>query len=43
MYRFELQTHDFNVGIRSSSSDAMKIFVGKSPKGEPIVTLSHCI
>ena len=40
---FQLQSHDFSVGIRSSSSDVMKMFASKGPNGESIASPSHCI
>ena len=42
-YRFQLQRYNFSAGIRSSSSDVMKIFASKGPNGEPIATPSYCI
>ena len=40
---FQLQSHDFSVGIRSSSSNVMKIFASKGPNEESIASPSHCI
>ena len=41
MYHFQFERHDFTVGIRSSSSDNMKIFASEGPTGEPIATPAH--
>ena len=42
-YLFKLQRHGFNVGIRSSSSDAMNLYASKGPNGEPTTTPLPCI